>query len=33
LQDELTLLEMVWLEKLQTFGENGYNLNDKIRQA
>jgi group I intron endonuclease len=33
LSDELTLLEMIWLEKLQPFGEKGYNLNDKIRQA
>ena len=33
LSDELTLLEMIWLEKLEPFGENGYNPNDKIRQA
>ena len=33
LSDELTLLEMIWLEKLQPFGEKGYNLNDRIRQA
>lgn len=33
LGDELTLLEMIWLEKLQPFGEKGYNLNDRIRQA
>lgn len=33
LSDELTLLEMIWLEKLQPFGEKGYNPNDKIRQA
>jgi len=25
LQDELTLLEQIWLEKLQPFGERGYN--------
>ena len=33
LEDELTLLEQIWLEKLQPFGERGYNLNEKIRQA
>jgi group I intron endonuclease len=33
LRDELTLLEMIWLEKLQPFGEKGYNLDSKIRQA
>lgn len=33
LKDELTLLEQIWLEKLQPFGERGYNLNEKIRQA
>jgi group I intron endonuclease len=33
LSDELSLLEMIWLEKLQPFGEKGYNLNDRIRQA
>ena len=33
LRDELTLLEMIWLEKLQPFGEQGYNLNSNIRQA
>jgi len=33
LNDELTLLEQIWLEKLQPFGERGYNLNAKIRQA
>ena len=32
LQDELTLLEMIWLEKLQPV-ENGYNLNARIREA
>lgn len=32
LGDELTLLEMIWLEKLQPFGDRGYNENDKIRQ-
>ncbi len=33
LSDELTLLEMIWLEKLQPVGEKGYNLNERIRQA
>ncbi len=33
LSDELTLLEMIWLEKVQPFGEKGYNLNSNIRQA
>ncbi|HQV94001.1 MAG TPA: GIY-YIG nuclease family protein [Anaerolineales bacterium] len=33
LEEELTLLEMVWLEKLQPFGERGYNLNERIREA
>lgn len=32
LQDELTLLEMIWLEKLQPV-ENGYNPNPRIREA
>lgn len=32
LQDELTLLEMIWLEKLQPV-DNGYNLNARIREA
>ena len=32
LGDELTLLEMIWLEKLQPV-QNGYNLNERIRQA
>ncbi|MFN8412791.1 MAG: GIY-YIG nuclease family protein [Anaerolineales bacterium] len=32
LNDELTLLEMIWLEKLQPV-ENGYNLNARIREA
>lgn len=26
LEDELTLLEQIWLEKLQPIGEGGYNL-------
>ena len=33
LKDELTLLEQIWLEKLQPFGERGYNLNERIREA
>lgn len=33
LKDELTLLEMIWLEKLQPVGERGYNLNERIREA
>ena len=31
--DELTLLEQIWIEKLQPFGERGYNKDHKIRQA
>ena len=33
LEDELTILEMIWLEKLQPFDERGYNLNERIREA
>jgi len=33
LKDELTLLEMIWLEKLQPVGERGYNANANIREA
>ena len=33
LKDELTLLEEIWLEKLQPFGERGYNADVKIREA
>lgn len=33
LSDELTLLEQVWLEELQPFGERGYNETTQIRQA
>jgi group I intron endonuclease len=33
LKDELTLLEQIWLEKLQPVGEQGYNLNANIREA
>ena len=32
-EDELTLLEEIWLEKLQPFGERGYNADKRIRQA
>lgn len=33
LDDELTLLEQIWLEKLQPFGERGYNSGSRIRQV
>ena len=33
LDDELTLLEQIWLEKLQPFGKRGYNIDAHIRQA
>lgn len=33
LEDELTLLEQIWIEKLQPFSEHGYNNEPKIRQA
>ena len=33
LKDELTLLEQIWLEKLQPFGERGYNADANIREA
>jgi hypothetical protein len=33
IDDELTLLEEIWAEKLQPFGEKGYNQKGKIRQA
>ncbi len=33
LSDELTLLEQIWLEKLQPFGKRGYNTNANIRQV
>ncbi len=32
-EQELTLLEQIWIEKLQPFGERGYNNDPKIRQA
>ena len=33
LKDELRLLEEIWLEKLQLFGQHGYNTSAKIREA
>jgi group I intron endonuclease len=33
LKDELTLLEQIWVEKLEPFGERGYNPNANIREA
>ena len=33
LKDELTLLEEIWIEKLQPFGERGYNKDSNIRQT
>jgi group I intron endonuclease len=33
LVDELSLLEQIWLEKFQPFGEKGYNKDTRIRQA
>ena len=30
---ELTLLEEIWIEQLQPFGERGYNETTRIRQA
>jgi hypothetical protein len=33
LDDELTLLEEIWLERLEPFGDRGYNLNRRIREA
>ncbi|MFI5252384.1 MAG: GIY-YIG nuclease family protein [Bacteroidota bacterium] len=33
ISDELTLLEQIWLEKLQPFGDKGYNTDSRIRQA
>lgn len=33
LSDELSLLEQIWLEELQPFGEQGYNTDSNIRQA
>ncbi len=33
IEDELTLIEQIWIEKVQPFGEKGYNRDGKIRQA
>lgn len=33
LEDELTLLEQIWLEKLQPLSERSYNTDTHIRQA
>jgi hypothetical protein len=33
LEDELALLEQIWIEKLQPFSEKGYNRIRKIREA
>jgi group I intron endonuclease len=33
LEDEMTLIEQIWIEKLQPFGEGGYNTEPNIRQA
>ena len=33
INDELLLLEQIWLEALQPFSERGYNTDTKIRQA
>lgn len=33
LNDELELLEQIWIEKLQPFGEQGYNTDSRIRQV
>ena len=33
LEDELAILEEIWLEELNPLGENGYNVSRNIRQA
>ena len=33
LGDELTLLEQIWMEEIQPFGERGYNTGTNIREA
>jgi len=33
LTDELTLLEQIWIEDTEPFGEKGYNTSENIRQA
>ena len=32
-EDELTLLEQIWMESLKPIGERGYNEGTKIREA
>lgn len=32
-EDELTLLEQIWIEALQPFGEKGYNVGGKVREV
>lgn len=32
-EDELWLLEQVWIERTSPFGENGYNVHTRIRDA
>jgi hypothetical protein len=33
MEDELTLLEQIWLERTEPFGEKGYNKDTQIREA
>ena len=33
LSDELTLLEQIWIEEFQPFGERGYNISTDIREV
>jgi hypothetical protein len=33
LSDELALLEQIWIDEIQPFGERGYNKDSNIRQA
>lgn len=32
-EEELSLIEQIWIEQLQPFGDKGYNKDEKIRQA
>lgn len=32
-EDELTLIEQIWIEELQPFGDRGYNQGKKVREA
>ena len=32
LEDALTLLEEIWIEKVQPFGDRGYNLEGRVRE-